>query len=295
MGPIDRLDRMNRVASFYVGIAWFALAIGAFSSHAEARLLLYIDTSTSSDIEVIMIDNKTAGYEITSADTDDNNLIGKLVTVSDSDMAIGRISFIDSVESVNTLLGSGFEINSNFTAYSTSIDGPAPAGGEQLNVYANITKASGSSATIEIAATRTLNFAGQGWFYDHSASGTAVRSLGDETANEALIDTIDARGGISTTPKDFELTPGLFNGGAVDTSDAGEGLYAFIPGPVEYNSTVIGSLTMTLKFSATMETSDNIVYEGQIFATTPEPISIATWGLFGGGMWLTARRRRRRV
>ncbi|MFM7976101.1 MAG: MYXO-CTERM sorting domain-containing protein [Pirellula sp.] len=25
-----------------------------------------------------------------------------------------------------------------------------------------------------------------------------------------------------------------------------------------------------------------------------EPISIATWGLVGGGMWLTARRRRRR-
>ena len=287
---------MNKVGKFYVGIAWFALAVSALCSQAQARLLLYIDTSTSSDIEVIMIDNKTAGYEITSADTNDNNLIGKLVTVSDSDMDIGRISFIDSVESVNTLLGSGFEINSNFTAYSTSIDGPAPAGGEQLNVYADITKASGSSATIEIAATRTLNFAGQGWFYDHSASGTALRGLGDvESANQALIDTIDARGGISTTPKDFELTPGLFNGGPVDATSADVGLYAFALGPVEYNSTVIGSLTMTLKFSATMESSDNIVYAGQIFATTPEPISIATWGLFGGGMWLTARRRRRRV
>jgi hypothetical protein len=295
MGPIDRLDRMNKVGSFYVGLVWFALAVSALCSQAQARLLLYIDTSTTSDIEVIMIDNKAAGYEITSLDTDDTTLIGKQVTVTDSDGTIGRIGFIDSVELVNNLLGSGFEINSNFTAYSTSIDGPAPAGGEQLNVYANIIKTSGSSGTIEIAATRTLDFAGQGWFYEHSTTGTAKTDLNTEEANQALIDTIDARGGISTTPTDFELTPGLFNGGPVDTTDAAEGLYAVQPGVVEFNSTVIGSLTMTLKFSATMNSLDNIIYEAQIFATTPEPISIATWGLFGGGMWLTARRRRRRV
>ncbi|MFM8264042.1 MAG: hypothetical protein ACKN9S_17325, partial [Pirellula sp.] len=199
-----------------------------------------------------------------------------------------------SVDQVKTLLGSGFEINSNFTAYSTTIPGTAPTGGEQLNVYANITKTSGSSATIEIAATRTLEFAGLGWFYNHSTTGTATTALNTEEANQALIDTLEARGGMSTTPKDFEFSTGIFNGGPVDTIDAGEGLYAVIPGPTEFNTSVIGSLTMTLKFNGTFNTGDIVVYEAVIFATTPEPISIATWGLVGGGMWLTARRRRRR-
>lgn len=274
---------------------WLALAVTCLCNQAQARLLLYIDTSTTADIEVIMIDNKAADYEITSADTNDTNLIGKLVTVSDSDSAIGRISFLDSVEEVKTLLGSGFEINSNFTAYSTTIPGKAPIGGEQLNVYANITKTSGSSATIEIAATRTLEFAGQGWFYDHSTTGTATTTLNTEEANQALIDTLEARGGLSTTPRDFEFSTGLFNGGPVDTTDPAEGLYAVIPGRTEFNTSVIGSLTMSLKFNGTLNTGDNVRYEALIFATTPEPISIVTWGLVGGGMWLTASRRRRRM
>ncbi|MFM8401991.1 MAG: hypothetical protein ACKOAH_29550, partial [Pirellula sp.] len=122
----------------------------------------------------------------------------------------------------------------------------------------------------------------------------ATTALDTEEANQALIDTLEARGGMSTTPKDFEFSTGIFNGGPVDTIDAGEGLYAVIPGPTEFNTSVIGSLTMTLKFNGTFNTGDIVVYEAVIFATTPEPISIATWGLVGGGMWLTARRRRRR-
>jgi hypothetical protein len=279
-----------------LGFTWLVLAVTALSSQAQARLLLYIDTSNTAEIEVIMLDNKDAGYEIKPEDTSDTNLVGKNVTFSDNDDAIGRISFNPlNVGDFNSLLGAGLTMNSNFTAYSTSIPGPAPTGGEQLNVYANIIKTSGSSATFEIAATRTLEFAGPGWFYNHSATGTALTTANTEEANQALIDTLEARGGLSTTATDFELSSGLFNGGTVDTTDAGEGLYAVQPGPVGFNSSVIGSLTMTLKFNGTLNIGDNVIYEAFIFATTPEPISIATWGLVGGGMWLTARRHRRRM
>lgn len=98
---------MKYVVGKCIRFTWLVLAITTLCSQAQARLLLYIDTSTTADTEVIMIDNKAAGYTITSADTNDTNLIGKLVTVSDSDSAIGRIAFLDSVEQVKTLLEIG--------------------------------------------------------------------------------------------------------------------------------------------------------------------------------------------
>ncbi len=287
---------MSNLVGRSIRFTWLALAITALCSQAQAKLLLYINTSKTTEIEVIMLDNKDAGYLIKSDDTTDANLVDKYVTFSDNDDAIGRISFDPlNASDFNSLLGAGFTMNPNFTAYSTSIPGPAPSGGEQLNVYANIIKTSGAAATIEIAATRTLEFAGQGWFYDHSTTGTAKTGLNTEESNQALINNLQARGGLSTTPKDFEFSPGLFNGGSVNTTDAGEGLYAVQPGSAGLNNSVIGSLTMTLKFNGTLNNGDNVIYEAVIFATTPEPISIATWGLVGGGMWLTARRRRRRM
>lgn len=287
---------MSNLVGKFLRFTWLALAVTALCSQAQARLLLYIDTSKTVEIEVIMLDNKDAGYQIKSEDTNDTNLVDKYVTFSDNDDAIGRISFDPlKVSDFNSLLGAGLTMNPNFTAYSTSIPGPAPTGGEQLNVYANIIKTSGASATFVIAATRTLEFAAQGWFYDHSTTGTAKTASNTAVSNQALINNLEARGGISTTPQDFELTPGLFNGGTVNTTDAGEGLYAVQPGTVGLNSSVIGSLTMTLKFNGTLNSGDNVIYEAVIFATTPEPISIATWGLVGGGMWLTARRHRRRL
>jgi len=277
--------------------ALFLLLFPFFLAPVEARLILYIDLSSTLETDVIMMDGKTEGYEITAQDTTDNSLIGKLVTITDTDPT-GSIGLND-LEDINAILGSaGYKLNSTtLTAYSTSIDGPAPTGGEQLDLKFDIGRVSAPdpNTQITIAATRSLTFAGKGWFFEHFSSGTATSASQTAGDNETLIGNLSALGGISTGGTDFELSTGYFNGGIPDPIDSDAGLYSVGIGREPFAGTVVGELSMTLRFSAILEVDDSVTYQGFMFATVPEPFSIAAWTLVGGGAIAGTRRRRRSV
>ena len=279
----------------------------------EARLLLYIDLSTTDGIDIIMIDGKVQGDAITSQDTDDPRFLTeptKYVTVTDSngpgtigvdDAGLARINSILSIE--------GYSITSrNFTAYSTSAPGPAEigsatSGGEKLDlkIYLdrNISLSTGGingtgmdpSAKITIGATRTLSFPGPGWFYENYASGNAIAGNQD---NDSLIGNMYFEGGLSTAPQDFDLSGAYTNKGVPDVIDSETGLYSFNPGTTTFSGTVVGNLTMSLLFQATLGNLDELDYQGSIFATVPEPLSLGTWLVVGLGSVVGARQRRRR-
>jgi hypothetical protein len=277
--------------------ALFLLLFPFFLAPVEARLILYLDLSSTAEIDVIMMDGKTAGYEITSQDTTDTSLIGKLVNITDTDPT-GSIGLND-LDEINSILGTaGYQLNSTtITAYSTSIDGPAPTGGEKLDLKFDISRVSAPdpNTQITIAATRSLTFTGKGWFFEHFASGNATSASEIPEDNENLIGNLSALGGISTGGTDFELSNGYFNGGVPDPIDPETGLYSVALGEVPFEGTVVGELSMTLRFSAVLGIGDSVTYQGFMFATVPEPISVAAWTLVGGGAIAGTRRRRRSV
>jgi hypothetical protein len=294
-------------------VAMAFLCFVLFLTRAEARFLLYIDDSATVDfIDVVLVDGLQVSNSpsppilIGSNDTNVSALWGRPVTASDSNLASGVIEVNSAgLELINAVLGSSggsFEVLQTFTAYANSVPGPAPSGGERLELKIDIKGNQGASGdrTLTVGVTRSIDFSGPGWFYNHYVSGNADAFVppgsSKDVENEELItNRLTAFGGVDAEGDDFDLSGSNNNGGAPLTLDPATGSFILNAGDTPFDGTVVGSLTMTLKFTATLRQGDELTYQGFMFATTPEPISIATWGLVGGGMWLTARRRRRRM
>lgn len=276
-----------------------AMILIGTSSSSFARLVLYIDDPDTAGIDVLIVDNLGLG------DTVDPSLFGQATTtVADSDGTVGKIQ--GAASAINPILEQrGYRINSDVYAFSNFIDGPAPAGGNELQLTADfvgISKTGGGSPTpLVIGASRSFTLNRQGWFMTHSGAGD-YSGLASGTE-------INVTGGIDGDAEEFpnsgsnyiaanftaDLVPEIdrysfgFDTNAPEDEDGNLPLLS-----LDISGASAGSYTMYTRSAFQLDVNGLIGVNNTIFATTPEPISIATWGLVGGGMWLTARRSRRR-
>lgn len=285
-------------SNFFKFLLLAMILIGT-SSSSFARLVLYIDDPDTAGIDVLIVDNLELG------DTVDPSLFGQATTtVADSDGEVGKIQ--GALSAINLILGNrGYELTNDVYAFSNFIEGPAPAGGNELQLTAffegvGIT-GGGAPTRLVIGASRSFVFNGQAWFMTHSGAGdygglasdTQIEVTGgiDGDANEF------PNSGANYIPANFtaDLVPETesysfgFDTNATEDQDGNLPLLQ-----LDISSAGSGLYTMYTRSSFQLDIGGRIGINNTIFATTPEPISIATWGLVGGGMWLTARRHRRR-
>lgn len=277
-----------------------ALILIGTSSSSFARLVLYIDDPDTAGIDVLIVDNLGLG------DTVDPSLFGQAITtVADSDSTVGKIQ--GATSAINLILDDlGYQLNSDVYAFSNFINGPAPAGGNELQLTADfvgVSKTGGGSPTrLVIGASREFMLNGLGWFMTHSgagdygglASGTQIQVTGgiDGDANEF------PNSGANYIPANFtaDLVPETERYSFGFDTNAPEDQNGNLPLlHLDISSAGSGSYTMYTRSAFQLDIGGRLGVNNTIFATTPEPISIATWGLVGGGMWLTARRHRRRM
>jgi len=286
--------------NLFFNVLFLSLSLVASSAPAFARLVLYIDDPTTTGIDVLIVDNLGVGVTLSSTGS---ILDGQKTTVADLDGSLDKIQGGQS--DINAILdAAGYRITTDANAYSNFIDGPAPAGGNELQLstyFEAIGKTpSGSPSPLVIGASRSFVLNGQGWFMTHTGFGF-YDGLSTDTQ-------IVVSGGIDGDATEFPTSgTNFFSAPYLGDLDPGAGSYGFGSGPpfdefgnptptaLDISGASAGSYTMYTRLAFQLDTGGHLGVNNLIFATTPEPISIATWGLFGGGMWLTARRRRRRV